>query len=69
MIVQEYETIARAGDPSMVGFTTSYTLSAANRNSIELNITRTVIPPAPGYSGTLRAAAVVNILQNLGYQA
>ena len=68
MIVQEYETIARAGDASMVDFTTSYTLSAINRNSIELNITRTVIPPAPSYSGTLRAAAVVNILQNLGYQ-
>lgn len=68
MIVQEYETIARAGDPSLAGFTTSYTLSAVNRNSIELNITRTVIPPSPSYSGTIRAAARVNILQNFGYQ-
>lgn len=67
LIVQEYQTIARAGDPSLVDFTTSYTLAANNRNSIELNISRTVIPPAPSYAGTIRAAARVEIVQNFAY--
>jgi len=68
LTVQEYEHISRVGQPSMADFDTTYTISGINPNSIEMNISRTVVPPNPSYSGTLRAAAVVKFTQSFAYQ-
>jgi len=68
LIVQEYDHIARVGQSSMADFDTTYTISGINPNSIEMNISRTVVPPNPSYSGTLRAAAVVKFTQSFAYQ-
>lgn len=67
LIVQDYQTIARVGDVTFNDFVITYTLSANNPNEIEINVSRTVVPPAPAYSGNIRAAAVVHFVQNLGY--
>jgi hypothetical protein len=67
--IQGFQSIARVGDSAFNDFVITYTPSVANPNEIEINVSRTVIPPAPSYSGNIRAAAVVHFVQNLGYTA